>query len=176
MYVTNFPKKRYNKTLNFFKRFISKDENILDLGIKNPLSKILIKEGYKISNTTGEDLDFNRSCIHSSDHSVISAFQIFEHMLNPFQLLNEIKSKKLICSVPLKLWFANAYRNPKDIRDNHYHEFETWQFKMLLKKTGWNIIAEEKFTNPVSKIGFRPILRLFTPRYLLIYAEKINIQ
>ena len=176
MYATNFPKKRYHKTLNFFKRFISKDENILDLGIKNPLSEILIKEGYKISNTTGEDLDFNRSCIHSSDHSVISAFQIFEHMLNPFQLLNEIKSKKLICSVPLKLWFANSYRNPQDIRDNHYHEFETWQFKMLLKKTGWNIIAEEKFTNPVSKIGFRPILRLFTPRYLLIYAEKINIQ
>ena len=46
------------------------------------------------------------------------------------------------------------------------------QFKMLLKKTGWNVIAEEKFTNPVSKIGFRPILRLFTYRYLLIYAEK----
>ncbi len=51
-------------------------------------------------------------------------------------------------------------------------KFETWQFKMLLKKTGWNIVAEEKFTNPVSKIGFRPILRLFTYRYLLIYAEK----
>ena len=57
-------------------------------------------------------------------------------MLNPFQLLNEIKSDKLICSIPLKLWFANAYRNHQDIRDNHYHEFETWQFKMLLKKLG----------------------------------------
>ena len=93
-------------------------------------------------------------------------------MLNPFQLLNEIKTDKLICSVPLKLWFANAYRNSHDIRDNHYHEFEIWQFKMLLNKTGWNVVAEEKFTNPISKIGFRPILRLFTYRYLLIYAEK----
>ena len=176
MYETNFPKKRYRKTLDFFKRFISKDENILDLGVKNPLSEILIKEGYKITNTNGEDLDFTRSCIHTNEYSVISAFQIFEHMLNPFQLLNEIKSDKLICSIPLRLWFANAYRNPQDIRDNHYHEFETWQFKMLLKKTGWNVVTEEKFTNPVSKIGFRPILRLFTPRYLLIYAEKINIQ
>ena len=44
--------------------------------------------------------------------------------------------------------------------------------KLLLKKTGWNVVAEEKFTNPVSKIGFRPILRLFTYRYLLIYAER----
>ena len=43
---------------------------------------------------------------------------------------------------------------------------------MLLNKTGWNVVAEEKFTNPISKIGFRPILRLFTYRYLLIYAEK----
>ena len=172
MYEANFPKKRYRKTLDFFKSFISKDENILDLGVKNPLSEILIKEGYKITNTDGEDLDFNRSCIHNSDYSVISAFQIFEHMLNPFQLLNEIKTDKLICSVPLKLWFANAYRNSHDIRDNHYHEFEIWQFKMLLNKTGWNIVAEEKFTNPISKIGFRPILRLFAYRYLLIYAEK----
>ena len=29
MYETNFPNKRYRKTLDFFKRFISKDENIL---------------------------------------------------------------------------------------------------------------------------------------------------
>ena len=93
MYETNFPKKRYRKTLEFFKRFISKDENILDLGVKNPLSEILIKEGYKITNTNSEDLDFNRSCIHTNEYSVISAFQIFEHMLNPFQLLNEIKSR-----------------------------------------------------------------------------------
>ena len=76
MYEANFPKKRYCKTLDFFKSFISKDENILDLGVKNPLSEILIKEGYKVTNTDGEDLDFNRSCIHNSDYSVISAFQI----------------------------------------------------------------------------------------------------
>ena len=172
MYATNYPKKRYRKTINFFKRFVSKDENILDLGVKNPLSKILINEGYKITNTNGEDLDLNRSCIHSKEFSTVSAFQIFEHMLNPFQLLNEIESKKLICSIPLKLWFASAYKNSKDIRDNHYHEFEKWQFEMLLNKTGWHVVAREKFTNPVAKIGFRPILRLFTPRYLLIYAEK----
>ena len=30
----------------------------------------------------------------------------------------------------------------------------------------------QKFTNPVKKIGVRPFLRLFTPRYYLVYAEK----
>ena len=36
------------------------------------------------------------------------------------------------------------------------------------------IIDEKKFTNPVKKIGFRPLLRLFTNRYLIVYAEKIK--
>jgi hypothetical protein len=45
---------------------------------------------------------------------------------------------------------------------------------LLLKKTGWKIIDEKKFTNPVKKIGFRPLLRLFTNRYLIVYAEKIK--
>jgi len=86
----------------------------------------------------------------------------------------EIKSEKLVCSVPLNLWFSSAYRNINDERDNHFHEFEDWQFKLLLKKTGWKIIDEKKFTNPVKKIGFRPLLRLFTNRYLIVYAEKIK--
>ena len=67
MYETNFPKKRYRKTQDFFKRFISKDENILDLGVKNPLSESLIREGFEITNTNGEDLDFDRSCELSFD-------------------------------------------------------------------------------------------------------------
>ena len=89
-------------------------------------------------------------------------------------LTKEIKSDKLVCSIPLRLWFSSAYRNRNDERDNHFHEFEDWQFRLLLKKTGWNIIDEKKFTNPVKKFGFRPILRLFTNRYLIVYAEKIK--
>ena len=172
MYKKNFPHKRFKITIDFLRKHISTKESILDLGVANPLSKLMKSSGYKVQNTLGEDLDTNLETIINTKTEVVTAFQIFEHMLNPFQLLNEIKTDKLICSVPLKLWFANAYRNHQDIRDNHYHEFETWQFKMLLKKTGWNVVAEEKFTNPVLKIGVRPILRMFTPRYLLIYAEK----
>jgi hypothetical protein len=42
-----------------------------------------------------------------------------------------------------------------------------------LEKTGWKIIDSQKFTHPVKKIGFRPLLRFFTPRYYIVYAEKI---
>ena len=37
------------------------------------------------------------------------------------------------------------------------------------------IIEEKKFTNPVKKIGVRPFFRLFTYRYMIIYAEKIDL-
>lgn len=174
MYPNNFPSKRYRITIDFVKKHISENENILDLGVVNPFSKILVNNGYKVDNTNGEDLDIDRSRIIKSNASVVTAFQIFEHLVNPFQVLKEIKSDKLVCSIPLRLWFSSAYRNRNDERDNHFHEFEDWQFRLLLKKTGWNIIDEKKFTNPVKKFGFRPILRLFTNRYLIVYAEKIK--
>ena len=170
---SELPYKRYQITTDFLKKHVNKNEIILDLGIDNPLSKILRENGYNISNTGGEDLDFDQSSIIDTDATVITAFQIFEHLLNPFQLLKSIKANKLVCSVPLNLWFANAYRNKNDKRDNHFHEFEDWQFRLLLEKTGWKIIEEKKFTNPVKKIGFRPLLRLFTNRYLIVYAEKL---
>ena len=174
MYSKNFPFKRYQITTDFIKKFVDKNELILDLGIENPLSKMLKNNGYNIINTSGEDLDIDQSAVKETNATVVTAFQIFEHLLNPFQLLMSIKANKLVCSVPLSLWFANAYRNSKDLRDNHFHEFEDWQFRLLLQKTGWKIIEEKKFTNPVKKIGLRPLLRLFTNRYLIIYAEKIN--
>jgi len=102
----------------------------------------------------------------------VTAFEIIEHLLNPFSLLNEIKSPKLLISVPLRLWFAKAYQSKTDERDRHFHEFEAWQLRWLLEKTGWRIIDEVQFTNPVNKIGFRPLLRRFTPRYIMIYAQK----
>ena len=41
-----YPKKRYNRTLKFFKKHISPEESILDLGIDNQFSKILREKNY----------------------------------------------------------------------------------------------------------------------------------
>ena len=88
-------------------------------------------------------------------------------------MLNTIKANKLITTIPLKLWFAKAYRSKTDEWDRHYHEFEDWQFDWLLEKSGWEIKKSIQFTSPVNKIGIRPILRRFTPRFYLVYAERI---
>ena len=172
MYEHTYPSKRFKRTIQFVSKHISKDESLLDLGVKNPLSSLLIQEGYRVKNTNGEDLDQELRAIMEENYTTVTAFEILEHLLNPYGILKNIKASKIVISVPLRLWFAPAYRSNTDIRDRHYHEFEDWQLEWLLEKTGWKIMATEKFTHPVKKIGIRPILRLFTPRYYLIYAER----
>ena len=173
MYEGKFPHKRYKLTLQFLKDHIPESSTILDLGIANPFTKVMQDNGYKVSNTSGEDLDLDTSEIINSDAEVVTAFEIFEHLLSPFTVLRDIKAKKLVASVPLKLWFASAYKSKTDKWDRHYHEFEDWQFDWLLEKTGWTIKARQKWTNPTKKIGIRPILRWFTPRYYIVYAERV---
>ena len=127
MYENSFPHKRYQITLDFLKKYVAKNEIILDLGVSNPFSEILINEGFNVNNTLGQDLDLDTSIVTNNDFDVITAFQIFEHMVAPFNVLTAIKTNKLIASVPLNLWFSNAYRNKNDQWDRHYHEFEDWQ-------------------------------------------------
>lgn len=173
MYEGKYPTKRYKHTLQFLNEVVSKEEKILDLGVPNPFSEILTKEGYKVSNTTGEDLDLKIDVVKTEEFDVVTAFEIFEHLVAPFNVLNAIQAKKLVASVPLKLWFASAYKSKTDKWDRHYHEFEDWQFDWLLEKAGWRIVKREKFTNPVKRLGLRPLLRRFVPRYYLVYAERI---
>ena len=172
MYEKTFPNRRFKITLDFLQKHISKNETILDLGVENPFSKIMKEDGFNVQNTSGEDLDIDQSSLMNKEYSVVTAFEIFEHLLNPFTILNAVKSDKIIISIPLRLWFSPAYRSKTDMWDRHYHEFEDWQLDWLLEKTGWKIIDRTKFTNPVNKIGIRPILRKFTPRYYIIIAER----
>jgi len=173
MYEKTYPNKRFKLTLQFLQKHVNTTESILDLGVKNPFSKIMISEGYTVENTTGEDLDEDTSAIENSEADVVTALEIFEHLLSPYEVLKSIKTNKLVISVPLKLWFASAYRSKTDMRDRHYHEFEDWQLDWLLEKTGWIIKDRHKWTNPVNKLGLRPILRRFTPRYYIVYAERV---
>lgn len=172
MYEKNFPNKRYQLTFNFIKETVDPKESILDLGIENPFSELLLKDGFKVTNTKGEDLDLDTSIVKTNEFDVVTAFQIFEHMVAPFNILKDIQANKLVTSIPLRLWFASAYKSKTDIWDRHYHEFEDWQFDWLLEKSGWEIKKSIQFTNPVNKIGIRPLLRKITPRYYLVYAER----
>ncbi|ELR69584.1 hypothetical protein C900_04809 [Fulvivirga imtechensis AK7] len=165
--------KRYEKTLAFLKQHLDKGDKILDLGTKNPFSGIMKANGFEVSNTQGENLDIDYQKYIDYEVDAVTAFEIFEHMLAPSNILRALKAKKLIASVPLKLWFANAYWNEKDDWDKHYHEFEKKQFDFLLDQTGWKIKDSQTWmSSDWKKIGIRPILRHFTPRYYIVYCER----
>jgi len=156
------PKKRYAHTLVFLQKHIPKESVILDLGVKNPFTEIMESNGYTVYNTEGEDLDVLPEIVKKYKVDVVTAFEIFEHLLAPFNVLREIEATKIVTTIPLKLWFA--------------HEFEDWQYDWLLEKSGWEIQDTERWTSPIKKIGFRPILRKYTPRYYAVYATKKNFE
>ena len=169
-------KDRYEKTYQFLNRSINNDLKILDLGIENNLSKYIKENNFNITNTSGEDLDVDFEVVKDDAYDVVTAFEIFEHMLCPFNLLREIKAETLIASVPLKLWFAKAYWSSTDERDRHYHEFEIKQFNFLLEKTGWEIVKYEKWKSVSFNFGIRPILRFFTPRYYIVHCIRKKVK
>ena len=163
MYEQNYPQERFQITLDFLAQHSKKTDRILDLGVSNPLSKLMQQQGYSVTNTSGVDLDNNQEELLNENYDVLTAFEIIEHLLNPYTILKQCKAQRIFISVPLRLWFSTAYQSKTDMRDRHYHEFEDWQLDWLLEKVGYK----------VNKIGFRPLLRRFTPRYYLVYAERI---
>lgn len=164
---------RYRETLSFVNKHIEKPCKILDLGIDNPFSQLIRDQGHKVVNTDmNQDLDLDYDQVKNSEFDLVTAFQIFEHMVAPFNLLREIQAPKLMASIPLKLWFSDAYWNEQDEWDRHYHEFEPRQFDMLLEKSGWRIVDSKKWKAPVGKIGIRPFLRSITDRYYIVYCER----
>ena len=172
MYEGNFPVKRYKHTIKFLNSVVPPPARVLDLGVRNPFSEIMENHRYIVTNTEGEDLDLETHAVKTSAFDVVTAFEILEHLVSPFTVLSHIKASKLVVTVPLNLWFAKAYRSKTNMWDRHFHEFEDWQFNWLLEKSGWEIKQTEKWIGPVKKIGFRPFLRRFTPRYYAVYAER----
>lgn len=166
---------RFQKTHKFMLKHLDPNAKLLDLGTENDLSRYLRSKGFDVQNTQGENLDTDYKGYLDCEVDAVCSFEIFEHMLAPFNFLSQLKTNKLIASVPLKLWFASAYWNEKDDWDKHYHEFEPKQFDYLLEKSGWKILDSEKWTSSSWKrLGIRPFLRHFTPRYYIVYCERLN--
>ncbi len=168
--MTKVRQKRFEKTLRFVEKHFGKGETILDLGESNELSEYLKHNGgYKVTSTSGQDLDVYYSVV--TEYHNITAFEIFEHLFAPFNLLNTANGK-LIASVPLRLWFAQEYWNYNDKHDCHYHEFSIRQLNRLLERTGWTIKDHETWKSYDKLLGIRPLLRRIYPRYYIVYAEK----
>ncbi len=165
-------KHRFAKTIAFIKKHLPSGSRVLDLGVDNPFADMMRNENFEVFNTSGVDLDENISEVLRADVDAVCAFEIFEHLVNPYQVLKNIRANTLISTVPLRLWFSPAYQNKHDALDRHFHEFEDWQFDWILDKTGWQIVDREKWISPTKITGLRPLLRNFTPRHYAVYAKR----
>jgi hypothetical protein len=170
--INRWEKRRFRLTINFLMRFVSTKETILDLGAINGLGEYMKSLGFNVINTEDADLNFRQFFLKGIKSDVVTSFEVFEHLLNPFDVLRYLPCNKLVASVPLRLWFASAFWNKTNPLGKHYHEFEIKQFNYLLEKAGWLIIASETHTSPSFKLGFRTILRWITPRYYFVYAVR----
>ncbi len=162
---------RLSNTKSLMLKYVSKDSKILDLGPDNSLRTELKKIGFAIEGTGTQNLDSNWITPPSD---VVTAFEIIEHLRNPYVVLKSIQAKKLILSVPLNVWFSKPYWNDSDPFSTHFHEFYPKQIKSLLDVTGWNVIHEEKWKWKKSPLKPRPLLRRFGPWYswIAIVAER----
>jgi len=164
--------RRYVRTLQFMRETLPPPARILDLGAPNPFSHIMQEQQYEVQNTQ-DDLDETPEVVQGRDVEAVTAFEILEHLVGPLHVLRAIDAPRLFATVPLRLWFATAYRHPSDPWDRHFHEFEDWQFDWLLEKAGWRIVRSEKWTSTSRALGFRPLLRRITPRYYAVEATRV---
>src|SRR5690606_40689776 len=115
MYENTFPDKRFKKTLEFLESSVAPPAKVLDLGVDNPFAEIMRRNKYTVTNTSGEDLDENTEAVRNPEFDVVTAFEIFEHLVAPYNILKDIEAPKLVATVPLNLWCRNAYRIQNDM-------------------------------------------------------------
>lgn len=163
---------RFAKTIAFMASSVPAPARIIDIGGNNPMANELRAAGYDVTNTEGDLDDAPEAASQEADAA--TAFEIFEHLINPLSVLRAITAPTLFASVPMRLWFAPAYKSATDPWDRHYHEFEDWQFDWLLEKAGWTVVRREQWVPKGSGIplGIRPLLRRVTPRWYVVEARR----
>lgn len=163
---------RFARTLEWMRGSLPPPARLLDVGGDNAFARQMRAAGYDVSNTDGDLDDHPEAAAVEADAA--TAFEIFEHLVNPLGVLRALRAPRLFASVPMRLWFAPAYRNPTDAWDRHYHEFEPWQFDWLLEKGGWQVVRREQWTPKRDglPLGIRPLLRTVTPRWYVVEAVR----
>ena len=169
MKMSQVVERRFAHTLKFLHSATPPPARILDLGAPNELGRRMKNAGYDVTNT---DIDLESPPLLGEKAEIVTAFEILEHLVSPYNVLRSIQAPRLVATVPLRLWFAKAYHNPNDPWDRHFHEFEDWQFDWLLEHAGWKIVRTEKWTSYGACNGIRPLLRRFTLRYYAVEAVR----
>ena len=74
-------------------KHLEQGSSLLDLGTENPFTPLLKEAGYIVQNTQGENLDDDYMAYADCEVDCVTPFEIFEHMLAPYNILKHVKGK-----------------------------------------------------------------------------------
>ena len=142
----------------------------LDIGVPNPLGKLLEKH-YKIKiENTNIDLDLEEL---TGEYDSIFCFEVIEHLFNPLHFLLQVRK---ILKDNGRLYITTPKCKPYFLwSEVHFHEFHKPELMSLLKKAGLRVV---RFKSVKIRpfwwyfIGFRPMLRFIFERRFLIELKK----
>ena len=95
---------RFDRTLAFLRASEVAPTKILDLGPDNTFSQIMRQEGFEVVNTGLVDLDTHPEVVADFDVDCVTSFELFEHLVAPYNVLRHLPDVPLFATVPLHLW------------------------------------------------------------------------
>ena len=150
------------KTIKYLKRKnVEFGGRLLDIGQASPLTSMISKNfSVWIDNTIGDlDGDFKTP---GGCYDFVVFSHTLEHIFDPVHCLLEIKKVMGSCA---DMFIFLPRRGKLLWTPNHYHEIDHYRFKMLMKRTGFEIISWEHhkaWRAPLQYFtGIRSFLRLF---------------
>lgn len=145
----------------------------LDIGDRTPMTGMLESHFGCRFETTSVDLDTDPldGCF-----SVVTAFEVLEHLYNPLHLMLEIRkvlhpadSSRLFISTPA--WKPGILQSP-----DHFHEMSRRSLESLISRSGMTVMRRGEFRiRPLLFClkGFRPLLRFFFEK-IMIYELAVR--
>jgi 2-polyprenyl-3-methyl-5-hydroxy-6-metoxy-1,4-benzoquinol methylase len=147
----------------------------LDLGQKSKMTDTLAPQSTEMHNTGHLDLDYLNHW-PTKGYDTILCLDVLEHLFNPLSCVNLAVSLLkadgfMYIGLPKRPCFLKT--------KNHFHEITEYEFKLLCKRAGLEIV--ERYVYKVKRKwyeylkGIRPLLRMVL-EYGVVYRCKPTIQ
>ncbi len=164
-------RRRFTATLAFL---AAPAPPLLDLGPPNALAREIERRfGVRADHTEEHDLDREPLAgIRPGPYATITAFEIFEHLMNPLFVLDGCREVLRPGGV---LYLTVPRRHPHEWlfgkSSEHFHEFALDELRWLLEKSGFDVVTLEAANTSTLAMGVRPVLRRFFRNLLLAKCQ-----
>jgi SAM-dependent methyltransferase len=166
---------RWRKTIDFVSRSLPFERACspgLDLGDRTPLTESLEQLFGCPFESTAIDLDVDRL---SGSFSVVTAFEVLEHLYNPLHLLLEVR--RILAGEGGRLFVSMPLAKPAFLESpDHFHEMSRKAALSLFERAGFRVerSGEFRIRHPLFYLtGVKPLLRAW---YEKVQIYELTVQ